>query len=386
MPRCVEHCRASKVAHQRALATIRAALVLVVQSVLWLGLSHATEPQWKSPRGRGATNAAAGTTSREVAAHLAQAMEQSDDQADMSSADEGGTARDDAEDLPAPTPAPRRMTTPRSSPNVSPQWMPDRGAGPPPADYGSLSGQFQPAPTDAYGQEYSDDFGEAAYGDEFGADAVDYGMGAGFQPLRNVWRRFNAKHNVPLLGQSWRYRPFSLSGFVGGMFGDDMQDRHLEQQASVVAGWRAGWDMGAYIGGEVRSWYSNPATKFHPATNDQLEAHLFALDVDVLYYPWGETRLRPYFMAGVGFVDVVYHDQPTTKVDDMMLTLPFGVGVKYRLDNRFVLRSEFIDNFSLQGSVTDDMHNLAITMGLEVRFGGGDRRSYYPWNPQLSAW
>lgn len=342
----------------------------------------AAEPLWKSPSQRQvpsrAVAAKGNPTSNAVAAHLARAAEKSDD-------DE--TA---AEDLPTPTPAPPQGSKPLRN-SVQPQWMPDRGGTPPPADYGSLTGQFQPAPSYNSGEYGGDDYDEgfyegAEYGD--GGEPGEFGLGGGlgFRPIRNAWSRFNAKHNVPLEGESWRYRPYSVSGFVGGAFGDDLQDHHLEQQAAAAVGGRIGWDMGRYVGGELRGWYANPATKFRPATTDQLEAHLFAMDVDVLYYPWGETRLRPYFMAGLGFVDVVYHTQPASKVDDMMLSMPFGVGLKYRLDNRFVLRGEFIDNYSFQGSVTDEMHNLAVTMGIEVRFGGGDRRSYYPWNPQLSTW
>lgn len=347
----------------------------------------AAEPQWKAPSQRvtpsRAVAAKGNSTSNAVAAHLAQAAEKSGD-------DE--TA---AEDLPTPTPAAPQGSKSHGN-NVQPQWMPDRGGSPPPADYGNMAGQFQPAPTyDAgeydggeYGEGYYDDsqYGDGEYGDSGESGEFGLGRGIGFRPIRNAWSRFNAQHNVPLEGESWRYRPYSLSGFVGGAFGDDLQDHHLEQQAAASLGGRIGWDMGRYVGGELRGWYSNPATKFRPATTDQLEAHLFGFDVDVLYYPWGETRLRPYLMAGLGFVDVTYHTQPTSKADDMMLSIPFGLGLKYRLDNRFVLRGEFIDNYSFQGSVTDEMHNLAVTMGIEVRFGGGDRRSYYPWNPQLSTW
>lgn len=361
----------------RAVAIVLVSCILSLLGTFGTTNSPAAEPQWKSPRVRQAAGRGSATPmSSAIVAHLAQAAE-----------DDGSTESEEdaaSEDLPAPTPAPPRASVSRPAAQGTPQWLPDRGAGdgPPPADYGSMSGQFQPLPAEEHGD---DPYGESAgYGDEL--EAGQFGGGFGFRPVRNAWSRFSAKHNVPLQGQSWRYRPYSLSGFVGGMFGDDMQDHHLEQQAAAIIGGRVGWDIDRYFGGEVRSWYSNPATKFRPATADQLEAHLFALDFDLLYYPWGETQLRPYLMAGLGFVDVVYHDQPTTKVDDMMLSIPFGIGVKYRLDNRFVLRGEFIDNYSLQGSVTDEMHNLAVTMGLEVRFGGGDRRSYYPWNPRLSAW
>ena len=31
---------------------------------------------------------------------------------------------------------------------------------------------------------------------------------------------------------------------------------------------------------------------------------LFQWDIDFLYYPWKETRLRPYVMAGIGLTDI----------------------------------------------------------------------------------
>lgn len=328
--------------------------------------ANAAEPQWKRP-GVGASAKRGDRTSHAIVSHLSQAADAEDE-----------SEAESTEDLPTPTPAAPR-TAPAQLPRQSPQWVPNReSSGPPPADYGQLSGQFEPVPDDA--EMAYDDY---AGGGEFATGGP--GMG-GFRPVRNAWQRFNAKHNVPLAGESWRYRPFSASVFIGGHFGDDLLDRTVSQRAAALIGGRAGWDMSAYVGGELRMWYANPAATFRPITADQLEAHLFGLDFDVLYYPWGETRLRPYLMAGLGFVDVVYHDAPTTKVDDMMLGLPFGIGFKYRLDNRFVLRTEFIDNYSFPGSRTDEMHNLSVTMGLEARFGGGDRRSYYPWNPRYSTW
>ena len=84
-----------------------------------------------------------------------------------------------------------------------------------------------------------------------------------------------------------------------------------------IGGWRLGWDFDPAWGGEMRMAFGSPSlydsyradraltlidNTNGLATNDPVrarydhrEASMFQWDVDILYYPWGETRLRPYF-------------------------------------------------------------------------------------------
>ena len=61
------------------------------------------------------------------------------------------------------------------------------------------------------------------------------------------------------------------------------------------------------------------------------------------------------------------------------LSLPLGVGVKYRHDDNFALRMEFQDIVSLGDRTgSDAVHTLALMFGAEFRFGGS-RPSYDYW-------
>ena len=42
---------------------------------------------------------------------------------------------------------------------------------------------------------------------------------------------------------------------------------------------------------------------------------------------------------------------------------------------------EFADDFAMGTGRLEDMHNLSFTAGLETRFGGGNRKNYWPWKP-----
>lgn len=150
----------------------------------------------------------------------------------------------------------------------------------------------------------------------------------------------------------------------------------------MIGGIRAGWDLNHYWGTEARLAWSTG--HFH----DQLlggeidcSTGTYFFDVDLLYYPWGDTRWRPYFLVGFGTSQVAYYEEPANSFGSHLST-PLAVGVKYRWNEFFAWRLEFGDDIAYAWNPHNALHSLSATIGLEYRFGG-TRKAYWPWNPGL---
>jgi hypothetical protein len=83
----------------------------------------------------------------------------------------------------------------------------------------------------------------------------------------------------------------------------------------------------------------------------------------------------------MGLSDVDFVDNQNRRIHETVFQLPFGLGVKYRWNSRIAFRAELLDNVSFAGGDVDVMHNVSVTAGLEYRFGGRSKKTYWPWNP-----
>ena len=106
---------------------------------------------------------------------------------------------------------------------------------------------------------------------------------------------------------------------------------------------------------------------------------------NVLYYPLGETRLRPYFFAGMGLSNIYFNDSLGQSYQTTSLSLPLGAGVKYLCSERLALRVDCLDDIALSSNHLQTQHNLGLTAGVEFRFGGS-RKVYWPCDPNRSFW
>jgi len=182
----------------------------------------------------------------------------------------------------------------------------------------------------------------------------------------------------------WRHRPLSASWFTGVLWGDDLQgldfpNGRVGQDSGFLGGVRLGWDWTEFFGGELRLGLSSLdlGTPLEGFNND-----VILFDGSVLFYPTGDTRLRPYILTGVGLVNF----DIATDHSRRMVGMPLGGGVKYRVGNRLVLRFEVLDNIAFpSGSGLETTHNVSLSGGLEFRLGGS-RRRYWPWEPGPVGW
>ena len=98
------------------------------------------------------------------------------------------------------------------------------------------------------------------------------------------------------------------------------------------------------------------------------------------YYPWENARWRPYASVGFGLARFDFDDEHGNRVRKATFGLPVGVGMKYLIHRNSAFRLDLTDNIAFAAGPMDTQHNVSLTAGLEIRFGGV-RRSYWPWNP-----
>jgi hypothetical protein len=186
----------------------------------------------------------------------------------------------------------------------------------------------------------------------------------------------------PLVDASWLNRPYFAGFFLGGLEGDTLIAGEIDQSIGFFYGFRLGWDYDTYWGLETRLGFSELGLDFvNEPTIVGLSTDIVIWDTSLVYYPWGDSRWRPYLSLGIGLVDFDFLDADALRQSDAVVGLPLGFGLKYRHSDWVTLRFDFTDNIALgERADYETMNNLSLTSGLEFRFGG-TRKSYFPWNP-----
>jgi hypothetical protein len=188
----------------------------------------------------------------------------------------------------------------------------------------------------------------------------------------------------PLVGTSWRNRPFNFGGELGTLWLTRSIDENVSRDIDTFGGFFAGYDFDHYWGAEWHFDWSTPELKNSEAPDAHRTDSLFSWNNSLLYYPWGDAKWRPYWRGGIGNMRFDYPLDDGSRHDEWMLTFPLGIGVKYPVRRWLAARTELTDHIT----VNDDyptQHNVTLTFGLEWRFGAHPR-SYWPWNPDRHIW
>lgn len=189
----------------------------------------------------------------------------------------------------------------------------------------------------------------------------------------------------PLVGTSWRNRPIYFGTFVGGIMMDDLIPNRIYQNDTAFVGARLGYDFDHFWGMEGRWAFARPdladgaGNPFFPASRNN-----FA-DVSLVYYPLGDTRWRPYLLAGLGFQTFRFNNDLGQRISEAALEIPLGFGVKYFYGPWFTLRFDVVDNIAIGNERLSGMSNVSLVAGAEFRFGGR-RPSYFPWHNNTTYW
>ena len=189
---------------------------------------------------------------------------------------------------------------------------------------------------------------------------------------------------LPLERTSWMNRPFHIDWFSGPLLSDQLVPNQVGQNNDVFAGLRVGWDIDYYWGLEGRFGWSSPLLDQN-ITSDQIEGNYFVSDFDVVYYPWGDSKVRPYFLAGMGLAQVETLNPNGQTQDVTLLGMPFGMGIRFLQTPWLAWRLEMLDNLAWGNDGVQTMNSFSFTAGMEIRLGAR-RGSYWPWRSSRRTW
>jgi hypothetical protein len=194
----------------------------------------------------------------------------------------------------------------------------------------------------------------------------------------------NVGRGQPLTGTSWRNRPYYVGGQIGPMWFTQSLDENVSTDIDTFGGIFAGWDSDHYWGNELHLDWSTPELRNSQVPDAERTDSSFTWNYSCLYYPWGDAKVRPYWRAGIGNTHFDWPLNDGTRDDEWMWTFPLGVGMKYPIRRWLAARAEITDYLSLDDDLPTQ-HNVALTFGLEWRFGAHPP-SYWPWNPSRHIW
>ena len=184
----------------------------------------------------------------------------------------------------------------------------------------------------------------------------------------------------PLVGTSWINRPIHVDLLSGGLFTGELVTGSAKATNGILVGTRIGWDLNHYLGGEFRLAQADVGLE---GKYDRADIRFY--DVSFLYYPWGDSRLRPFTTFGMGISQFTFTDPQALPAKDTLMQMPFGLGFKYLARPNLSLRMEFLDNLAFGSSLMRTQNNLSLTGGMELRFGG-QRRNYFPFTSSSRIW
>lgn len=184
----------------------------------------------------------------------------------------------------------------------------------------------------------------------------------------------------PLQSGGWRTQPFSISGFSGATNGGPLIRNHVHEVPSYYGGVNFGWDYDHYWGIEKRLGFG--ALNLTNSRDQRLQTGLSVTgEYRLMYYPLGDSRWRPFLTTGIGWSDFYFRDDVNHQHLDTLFLFPFGVGIKYLWCDRWALRIDLIDELTLGSHLTSTFHYVALTAGLEFRYG--QRLLRFPWTRHL---
>ena len=174
----------------------------------------------------------------------------------------------------------------------------------------------------------------------------------------------------PLHGMSWRNRPFHFDTFAGTIMLQNLIPGQIEQASSFFDGFRLGYDFDHYWGAEMRLGFGQGRIIYPQNVNISGKSQLILLDYSVQFYPWGDTKWRPYALLGLGAAVFQYDDMFGRPRDQSQVSMPWGIGMKYLIHKRIALRFELLDNMTLGGTDASSSNNFSVAGSIEYRFGG----------------
>ena len=195
----------------------------------------------------------------------------------------------------------------------------------------------------------------------------------------------HSERGVPLQGTSWLNRPYHADWFIGSLLGDELIAHHVDQNNELFAGVRIGYDFDYYWGLDWRLGWSKPNIGFADPDPIAANGSYFLTDIDLKYYPWGDSKVRPYYLLGAGLARINFTDDTDIRRNVTLATMPLGLGLEFPQFPWLTWRLEVLDNFAFGADGIETLNNFSLTAGMEWRIGARPQ-SYWPWRSSRTIW
>lgn len=162
-------------------------------------------------------------------------------------------------------------------------------------------------------------------------------------------------------------RPWHTGFFVGTMDGGGLTDG-IDQATDWFGGVRFGNDFAPHWGWEARSAFFSPDLAYEYFPERRGTAHNWFLDLNVLHYPWGDTRVRPFWSIGLGAAQFKFPEPNGMQTSEWVVDLPLSIGCKYYWKPWLAVRGELTDTIILGHENIDAMSNLSLSLGAEIHW------------------
>jgi hypothetical protein len=189
----------------------------------------------------------------------------------------------------------------------------------------------------------------------------------------------------PMVGTSWLNRPYYFGGEIGTIWMTRAVNDAVSRDVDTFGGIFLGCDWDHYWGGELKFNRATPELVNANAPDARRSDVLFHWSYSAMYYPWGDSTIRPYWRWGIGNTKFDFPLDDGTRRDEWLLTFPIGIGVKYPVRRWLAARAELTDYLSIGQNDLATQNNITLTFGLEMHLGVHPR-SYWPWNPSRHIW
>jgi hypothetical protein len=189
----------------------------------------------------------------------------------------------------------------------------------------------------------------------------------------------------PMVGTSWLNRPYYGGGELGSLWMTRSVEPSVSDDIDAFGGVFFGCDWDHYWGSELALHWATPELINSAAPDAEPGDSLTLWSANLMYYPWGDSCVRPYWRWGIGATTLEFPTDAGALRDETLWTFPIGMGIKYPVRRWLAARAELTDHWALGNSGVATQHNFSLTLGLEWRFGAHPR-SYWPWHPSSHIW
>lgn len=180
----------------------------------------------------------------------------------------------------------------------------------------------------------------------------------------------------PLRSTSWLNRPFEFNLETGAFVMTKSVSPNNNRNNDVLLAANLGWDWDHYWGTQFRVAWTTPEFISSVPSDSTASNNVLLYDLSLLYYPWGDSRIRPYYRFGFGLTDINFITPAGVREDATLFSMPVGMGIKYQTRRTVALRAEAVDYIAWGQNSASGMNNFTLTFGVEWRFGGRPNRAW----------